>query len=130
MKRIPNEETAAICGLFCGTCPCYPEDCHGCLSDKLTPACTVCGNGFRTCAKEHGVERCYECAEFPCGRLEEFQKHHFCNGIGHHEQVISDLKEMGEGGVDKWVEKQTKQHTCEKCGELIYWYDVHTHVCK
>lgn len=126
----PNEKTAAICGLFCGTCPCYPEDCHGCLSDKLTPACTVCGNGFRTCAADHKVERCNDCAEFPCTRLKDFSHRHYENGIGHHEMVIPDLAEMKSIGAAAWVEKQTKDHTCPACGKLIFWHERDCHRCK
>lgn len=125
----PNEQTAAICGLFCGTCPCYPNDCHGCLSDKLTPHCAVCGNGFRVCAKEHRVTRCYECAEFPCGRLETFSHQHYEHGIGHHERVIPDLAEMKVQGVAAWVEQQTQEHNCPKCGRLIYWCNTNSHCC-
>lgn len=126
----PNEQTAAICGLFCGTCPCYPNDCHGCLSDKLTPHCAICGNGFRECAMQHEITRCYECSEFPCDRLENFRHQHYENGIGHHEAVITDLEEMKASGVTQWVEKQTQMHTCTKCGKLIYWYDRDSHICK
>ncbi|MEF9998816.1 MAG: DUF3795 domain-containing protein [Lachnospiraceae bacterium] len=126
----PNEQTAAICGLFCGTCPSYPHDCHGCLSEKLTPHCATCSNGFRQCAKQHTVTRCYECIHFPCARLEEFSHQHYANGIGHHESVITDLMEMKAHGVSNWVENQIQMHTCTKCGNLIYWYDRECHICK
>lgn len=126
----PNNQTAAICGLFCGTCPCYPADCHGCLSDKLTPHCTICSNGFRTCAKEHAVTRCYECNEFPCNRITQFSKEHYQNDICHHENIITDLNYMREHGLENWVEKQTKNNTCKNCDTLIYWYNKKSHVCK
>ena len=58
--RIPDEKCAAICGLFCGTCPSYPDECQGCLSDKLRGDCVECSMGFRACAEEHGVVRCNE----------------------------------------------------------------------
>ena len=126
----PNNETAAICGLFCGTCPFYPEKCHGCLSDKLTAHCVTCPNGFRDCAKKHAVTRCYECSEFPCDRLKQFSKEHYQNGIGHHETVIADLTYMSEHGVESWVEKKTADNTCKSCGKLIHWYDKHSHKCE
>lgn len=126
----PNEQTAAICGLFCGTCPCYPDDCHGCLSQKLTPHCTICSNGFRECAKKYNVTRCYECREFPCSRLETFSHQHYQNGIGHHELVIPNLEQMKSNGVENWVKEQTEKNTCPKCGKLIYWFDKDEHVCK
>ncbi|MEG2221634.1 MAG: DUF3795 domain-containing protein [Oscillospiraceae bacterium] len=126
----PNAETAAICGLFCGTCPCYPQDCHGCLSDRLTAQCAACDNGFRACAKEHKVLRCYACEDFPCARLEAFRHRHYQNGIGHHQTVIADLREMQSHGVAAWVDRQTAAHTCPHCGRLIYWYDRDCPHCK
>lgn len=42
MKRIPNEECASICGLFCGACPAFPEEYHGCFSDFVRDACKNC----------------------------------------------------------------------------------------
>ncbi|MEG1559672.1 MAG: DUF3795 domain-containing protein [Clostridia bacterium] len=129
MNMKPNNNTAAICGLFCGICPAYPEDCHGCLSDKLTPHCAVCGAGFRACAKQHNVTRCYECPDFPCARLNDFSKQHYENGIGHHETVISDLQFMKDNGVKSWVDKNTAENTCPKCGKLIYWMDKNNHKC-
>lgn len=127
--RIPDENTAAICGLFCGTCPSYPEECHGCLSDFVRGDCVACAAGFRACAKEHGVRRCFECAAFPCERLHAFSKVHIVNGICHHENVIRDLREMGETGVQSWVEKQTALHTCPLCGEMKLWCES-PHICK
>lgn len=126
---VPDEKTAAICGLFCGICPFYPEQCHGCLSDKLTAHCVTCPNGFRDCAAEHGVIRCYECEGFPCGRLQEFSRHHIENGICHHAEVIPDLQRMKRDGVATWVEEKTREYTCPRCGELIYWMEKNSHQC-
>lgn len=125
----PNHETAAICGLFCGTCPFYPERCHGCLSSKLTAHCVHCPNGFRKCASLHTVTRCYECVTFPCDRLEAFTKEHWENGIGHHATVIEDLQCMKEFGVESWVDKKTDENTCPYCGKIIYWMDKNSHHC-
>lgn len=119
----PNEHTAAICGLFCGTCPSYPKECEGCLSDRVAPGCDRCGNGFRDCARQHNATRCYECPEFPCARLEDFSKQHIENGICHHEQVIHNLSAMKKSGVGAWVEAQTRENTCPDCGRLIPWYE-------
>ncbi|WMJ23131.1 DUF3795 domain-containing protein [Paludicola sp. MB14-C6] len=126
----PNNQTAAICGLFCGTCPSYPKDCHGCLSDKLTSHCLICSNGFRECAKNNGVTRCFECDAFPCDRLNQFSTQHWENGICHHAEVINDLVYMKENSVENWVSKKTSENTCPKCGRLVYWYDKKSHVCE
>lgn len=126
---IPNNETAAICGLFCGTCPCYPASCHGCLSNTLAPHCKTCPQGFRDCAAAYEVTRCFECQAFPCERLHQFSQEHYQNGIGHHEHIISDLTDMKHYGVDTWVSRKTEAATCPHCGQLVYWYDKNTHKC-
>ena len=49
MKRIPDETCASICGLFCGACPSFPDECHGCLSDFVREGCKNCEkHGFLT----------------------------------------------------------------------------------
>lgn len=125
----PDLKTAAICGLFCGTCPSYPTLCHGCLSDVLNAECRSCPNGFRDCAKAHTVTRCNECNEFPCERLKTFSTKHIENGICHHENVIKDLTLINEIGAKAWVECQTKENTCKNCGKLIYWHEKNLHTC-
>lgn len=126
----PNNETAAICGLFCGICPFYPEKCHGCLSNKLTAHCVSCPNGFRDCVKEHNVTRCYECKDFPCERLEAFSGEHWENGICHHATVIDDLQFMKNNSVEEWVANKTNENTCPNCGRLIHWMDKESHICE
>lgn len=121
-------QIAGICGLFCGTCPMYPTQCHGCLSDKRAPHCRTCPNGFRECARTHGVTWCYECEEFPCGRLEAFLDTHWENGISHHAGVIDNLKRMKAGGVATWVEEETAKAMCPHCGKVKLW-NAHKCAC-
>lgn len=116
-----SEQLAGICGLFCGTCPMYPRHCHGCLSDKLAPHCRTCPNGFRSCAKQKGVTWCFECAEFPCGRLADFLDTHWENGISHHAGAVDNLKRMKELGVATWVSEQMDKARCPKCSAIVPW---------
>ena len=46
MRRAPDEQCAAICGLFCGACPAYLEECHGCMSDYVRDVCRECKMDF------------------------------------------------------------------------------------
>lgn len=85
-------EKITLCGDDCSACPRYrartreerertaelwfrtgmrdsivpPEEmaCTGCSSHK---ACTY---GLVACTKAHGVEKCNQCREFPCGKIE------------------------------------------------------------
>lgn len=129
MKRTPDEQCVAICGLFCGACPAYPEACHGCISDYVREGCRECKNGFRDCAKAHSVSHCYSCPEFPCERLEEFSKGPIINGICNHANVIPDSMRLKDVGVSQWITEKTAEHKCPNCGELINWFEMTTHTC-
>ena len=124
-----SNETAGICGLFCGTCQMFPEYCDGCLSDRVFSYCVQCRHGFRDCAKEHQVTWCWECTAFPCERLEGFSKEHIVNGICHHEHVIEDLQYMKEHGVEAWVQMQEQTHRCSTCGTLMHWFEPNCQKC-
>lgn len=56
--------------------------------------------GITDCTREHGVTRCYECPEFPCGTLERFSGEPIINGGCHHADGISNNRRMAEIGVD------------------------------
>ena len=130
MKRIPDETCASICGLFCGACPAFPNECHGCFSDYVREGCKGCADhGFLECATSHNVLRCYECEDFPCKKLEEFSSKPIINGICNHANVISDSQRMKEIGISQWIEEKIKEHKCPKCGNLINWFDVNSHSC-
>jgi hypothetical protein len=147
-----DKTLAGICGLYCGTCPNYLAEregdtarieaiaksnnmevsavgCDGCLSDRVMPFCVECKNGFRTCAKEKGVTWCFECAEFPCRRLEDFKKIHIVDGVPHHATVIEDLKYMKEHGVEAWVKRQEKAGSCPTCGKRLYFFTRECPAC-
>lgn len=134
-----------ICGLYCGTCPnylAYRENdieqlerisqargiaieeirCDGCLSDNVFPLCVDCRHGFRQCAADKMVTRCFQCHDFPCGRLRDFRDVHIVNDISHHAHVIEDLEYMKEHGVERWVEEQEKAGRCPQCGTRLYWF--------
>jgi len=121
-KKQEVEKVVGICGLYCGTCPEYPAHCEGCLSDRVAPHCAGCPNGFRRCAKEKKVTWCFQCQDFPCQRLKDFTNSHIVNGILHHANVIDDLQNMKERGIEQWVKKQERTAHCPQCGERIYWF--------
>jgi hypothetical protein len=50
-----------VCGLLCEKCPKYKaEECPGCRPNKFCP--------LPACAKEKGVDYCFDCEEFPCNK--------------------------------------------------------------
>ncbi len=68
-----------------------------CRSGKCgAPFCTI-----RKCAKKRGLERCDQCEEFPCRRV---------NGIAEgYPTIIHDAERRKKIGDDKWVEEQEKR---------------------
>jgi hypothetical protein len=145
-----------ICGIYCGTCPSYlafqENDiaelerrsqelgytieelrCEGCLSDKLMPSCIECRHGFRQCAREHGATWCFECADFPCQRLEDFKNVHIVDGISHHEHLVAELQYLKDNGLEAGLEKMDREGRCPRCGKRLYWStrecpDCHAHI--
>lgn len=131
MQRVPDEKCASICGLFCGACPSFPDECHGCFSDFVREGCKGCtDHGFLDCAVRHNVTRCYECGEFPCTKLEEFSTKPVIRGICNHANVIPDSLRMKAVGISQWIREKTTEHTCPKCGRLINWFEMGTHICR
>jgi len=88
-KNSSSFQMTGICGTYCAACECarakeepqimayllgkgFPESklpCPGCR--ELQGHCPVIGEQCATyrCALDKGVEFCFECAEFPCVRL-------------------------------------------------------------
>ena len=144
-KSADMKSIVGICGLYCGTCPIYlahrkndidqlrklseetgvPIEkiyCDGCLSSNVFSRCADCRHGFRQCAIENKVTWCFQCPHFPCKRLSDFRDAHVVDGISHHAHVIDDLQSMKEQGIEKWVERQSREARCSKCGTVLYWF--------
>jgi hypothetical protein len=117
MSEYTKREAAAICGLYCGICPMFPEDCGGCCSDRVIAQCQVCPSGFRACAKEKGISRCYECEKFPCAKSEMFST----DSWPHHSVVIENIRRQQKIGLDEWLKEQERDHRCPFCGKPIKW---------
>ena len=145
MKHKEAKNLVGICGIYCGTCPQYLASrendtemlaeiarehnipaaeayCDGCLSDHVISFCKECRHGFRTCAREKGVSRCFECADFPCPRLQRHKDQHIVNGISHHQHIIESLRYMKEHDIEAWVEQQDREGRCPECGKRQYWF--------
>lgn len=54
-----KDKKIGVCGLACFKCPIFVrKECPGCRPNEFCP--------LPECAKEKGVELCFECKEFPC----------------------------------------------------------------
>ena len=54
-----GELKIGICGITCGKCPEYTaKRCPGCRPNEICP--------LPACAKERGLDFCFQCKDFPC----------------------------------------------------------------
>lgn len=62
----------SLCGLNCGLCPMYVgKYCPGCGGGEGNQSCAIA-----RCSREHGgIEFCYLCEEYPCGKYEGIDRY-------------------------------------------------------
>lgn len=131
-------ELAAPCGLYCGSCEIYrackdddfetlagfgkelnmPLDevvCDGCRTEKTMFWCPDCE--IKGCCEERGVSFCFECRDFPCIALVEFQEQ-----APHHSECIGNLEMMADVGIQSWLEEQDERWRCSLCKTKISYY--------
>ena len=122
------KEMIAPCGLNCAVCYAHlrkENTCGGCLSpggnkNKLSYRC-----GIKYC-KEHNkasFTHCFECAKFPCGRLDRLYKRYqerYCLN------VMANQLAICENGLDRFIEKEKEKWICTQCGATL---SVHKSNC-
>jgi hypothetical protein len=97
----------SVCGLNCARCKMVTDGkCKGCRGPL-----DQCWSGdceFRPCAESKGHRYCFECAEFPCDKLQAFA----ADPYEHHRITVENLKKMKEIGLEKWLAQQEKPMFC------------------
>jgi len=116
----------SVCGLNCAKCDIYEaghgneklrdeiiewfgkerNECTGPLIRHWSPECKM-----MLCARERGLQYCFQCEDFPCANVDEFSS----DGISHHERTIENSKRMKEIGIDAWIEEQKRKGQCVFC---------------
>lgn len=81
------------------------ETCRGSESKCWTKNCY-----FRTCAREKGLEYCFQCDDLPCEKLAKFAN----DGASHHKQTIENLIEIRKIGLKSFIESQSEPSFCPK----------------
>ncbi len=106
IKRYP---TVACCGLDCGLCPMYytkgPSRCPGCCGPDFInkyPSCSI----ITCCVKQHNFETCAECKEFPCSKIDKWDK--FDSFISH-KVSLTNLKLIKDKGLEEFLSQQQKR---------------------
>lgn len=121
---MPNmKELTAPCGIDCFNCDLYegnldevktkiysqalklPEDKVACKGCRVQGGCRLHWNNCATldCAKEKGIDFCFECNEFPCAMLMPC-----ADGADKfpHNSKLYNLCRMKKVGVEKWAEEE------------------------
>jgi len=97
----------SVCGLNCAKCKLRIADkcggCRGPVERNWSPKCE-----FRPCAEAKGHRYCFECAEFPCDKIEAFAS----DGHDHHRLAVENMKRMKELGLERWIAQQEKPMFC------------------
>jgi hypothetical protein len=110
-SKIPLKEfpTVACCGLDCGLCPMYynkgSSKCPGCCGPDFKnkhPSCSI----ITCCVKNHNFETCAECNEFPCSKIDKWDKY---DSFISHRVSLSNLRLIQEIGLEKFFAKQQKR---------------------
>ena len=102
-----GEWDLSVCALNCARCKVAEQGkCQGCrgpLDKHWSPDCE-----FLPCATARGHQYCFECADFPCQKLQAFAG----DGYEHHRLAVENMKEMKELGLERWLAQQEKPMFC------------------
>ncbi|HDR73486.1 MAG TPA: DUF3795 domain-containing protein [Methanoculleus sp.] len=124
-----NPRLIAPCGMNCALCSKYlawlahpgrPAVCEGCRAkDKRCSALKTACRRLRN----HEVEFCFECADFPCDRLERLDRR---SREQYGMSMINNLRRIRANGMAWFLEEQERRWRCTRCGGTVC---VHTGRC-
>jgi len=131
-----DNNLAAPCGLFCGSCRQYLAWKKDLLEEKgLKIGCKGCRIRNKNCMfirrdcpalRKKELEFCYECEKFPCQKLQKmddlYQGRYFVS-------LVENLKRIEDIGVDMWLKEQEKLYTCPNCEGEICVHDAECYDC-
>jgi hypothetical protein len=123
----------APCGMNCAICSRYLAYKHD-LQVKgivVIPSCIGCRPRGRKCAfqkkctllRNGKLKYCYECASFPCERLEHLDQRY---RKLYRMSMIDNLKSLKDNGISVFLEAQEKKWVCIVCGGTI---SCHNGIC-
>lgn len=123
--KMPNEipdHLLAPCGIACILCHRYcesDEPCQGCREGKgKSNHCKSCS--IMKCANEKGHYFCFECKEFPCKEVVEFNDS-YIERFGH--EFLPNAVLMKKEGKEALEKELINKWTCPECGSIICIHD-------
>ena len=106
LKKYP---TVACCGLDCGLCPMYytkgPSRCPGCCGPDFInkhPSCSI----ITCCVKKRNFETCAECIEYPCSKINKWDKY---DSFISHKVSLSNLEIIKDKGIEQFLTQQKRR---------------------
>ena len=100
---------ASFCGDYCGKCPNYPRECHGCAPSEHMDC------HFVKCCLSKNIEHCGFCADFPCVKLSNFvpDDRPECPK-GYH---VENLRTRKTIGTELWLQTQRSKWKSWHCSD-------------
>jgi len=125
----------APCGINCGVCMRYLATVSGIADKNKSAKCTGCRHRNKTCAfikgscewlKEKRVDFCFQCPVFPCEKLERLNRRYTNR---YNADLIGNLLQIKELGVNAWLAKEAGKWKCPKCGGTVSLHDGKCYSC-
>lgn len=128
-----NSELIAPCGMDCSACSFYLAFVNGIpIKRGKISDCAGCRPRNKKCAYLKGqcdllaknkIDFCFQCPQFPCGRLSRFDgRYRRTYGVS----PIQNLEEIRDSGIEAFLRAQKKRLNCATCGGRI---SVHNKKC-
>ncbi|MFV0363006.1 MAG: DUF3795 domain-containing protein [Suipraeoptans sp.] len=122
-------EMFAPCGMNCMVCYKHVgtrksgKPCESCLKGDLgkPEQCRKCK--IKSCAQEKGYTHCFECTDFPCILIKNFEKSYQKR---YETSLVENSKAAQEKGVDAFLEQDRLKWLCSKCGGA---FSLHDGIC-
>ena len=130
--RVTNGTSAALiapCGIDCRLCRAYGRNrnpCPGCRTSAggCTSGCVRC---LKCATLASGlVNYCFECAEFPCKRLEHLDQRYRTR---YATSPIANLRRIQADGIRVFVRSENEKWTCPRCGAMLCMHEPQCAAC-
>jgi hypothetical protein len=121
-----NDDLIAPCGMNCGLCINYLAQTNDLKKQGFHKSyCPGCIPRGKHCTYMHGncellgtgqVRFCYQCGDFPCRRLKDFDKRYRGR---YHMSMIENLNFIQERGMPEFLAQEEAKWRCSRCGGTI-----------
>ena len=111
---IIDKKLAQVCGLYCGACDCFKNNCQGCREENGMPfwtrskPCPI----FNCCINIRKLEHCGLCDDLPCRIFNDLRDPSLSDEVFNQslKKRQNDLTKRREIGTENWL-KEMKNMT-------------------